>query len=99
MDIRVDFEEAYRYLGCTGAPDGEALAELRRAAALVLEAARPKHIEKICAVAHGETPILAGTSFALPGRAAAELLRECSECCLFSSADPFLVRVSLLEGE
>ena len=83
MDIRVDFEEAYRYLGCTGAPDGEALAELRRAAALVLEAARPKHIEKICAVAHGETPILAGTSFALPGRAVGELLRECSECCLF----------------
>ena len=82
-DIRVDFEEAYRYLGCRGVPDGDALDELTRAAALVLEAAKPKHIEKICAVTHGETPVLAGTSFALTGRAVAELLRGSGECCLF----------------
>ncbi len=82
-DIRVDFEEAYRYLGCTGVPEGEALDELTRAAALVLEAAKPKHIEKICEIEHGETPVLAGTSFALTGRAAAELLRDSGECCIF----------------
>ena len=66
MDIRVDFEEAYRYLGCTGAPDGEALAELRRAAALVLEAARPKHIEKICAVGPGRRGAAARVLGVLP---------------------------------
>lgn len=81
--LKVDLLEAYRYLGCRGEPDNEMRAELDRAAALVLDAAKPRFIEKRCRVLHGEAPVLSGTSFSLTGRAAAALLRGSESCCIF----------------
>ena len=98
----VNREEAYRYLGCRGEPDAEMCAELDRAAALVLEAASPKYVEKLCKVTRGETVTLSGTSFALTGRAAAELLRESEGCCIFcatlgNAVDALIRRWELLD--
>ena len=81
--LKVNPIEAYRYLGCRGEPDETARRELDRAAALVLECAKPRVIEKRCDVTHGEPPVLSGTSFSLTGRAAAALLRDCDACCIF----------------
>lgn len=80
---RVDIAEAYRYLGCRGEPDAEMRAELARAAALVSEAARPRHVEKYCDVRRGGGLSLTGTSFTLSGRAVAGLLRRCESCFIF----------------
>lgn len=82
-ELRVDEGEAYRYLGCRGEPDAEMRSELAHASALILGTAKPRSVEKFCAVQHGETLCLSGTSFDLSGRAAAALLRECGACFLF----------------
>lgn len=83
QELKVNLPEAYRYLGCRGEPDSEMRTELDRAAALILDAAKPRFIEKRCRVLHGEAPVLSGASFSLAGRAAAALLRGSKRCCLF----------------
>jgi hypothetical protein len=82
-NIKIDFDEVYRYLGCRGKASDKALEELTRAAALVLETARPKHVARLCTVERGGTLRLSGTSFLLTGRAISELLRESGECFIF----------------
>lgn len=94
-NIKVNIDEAFRYMGCFEAPTGEILNELNNAAALIEEQSKPRVISKICDIERSNGLSLAGTCLKLEGQAIDASLHDCEKCVIFcvsigSEIDPLI---------
>lgn len=83
FSLKIDIAEAYRYMGGRGAPEGPERQALEKAAALVLEKAKPRVVQRLCGLVRGSSLSLAGTCLSLEGKAAAALLHDSTQCVIF----------------
>jgi len=84
MNIQVDLNEAYLYMGGKGKPEKEDLRMLKEASSLILDTVSLRTIDRFSETEKTDKGIsLKGTSIVLSGKAAGNLLKDCSSCMVF----------------
>jgi len=82
-EIKINIDDAFRYLGGHGEPDGEYRPALSGAADTILKAIQPRRVMGIFDIDRRDGLSLAGTCLELKGMAIDALLHGCSQCAVF----------------
>ena len=82
-DVKININDAFRYLGGQGEPDKESGPALRKAAEEIQKAIHPRCVMKICDIDRRNGLSLAGTCLELTGKAIDALLHDSRQCAIF----------------
>lgn len=82
-DVKININDAFRYLGGHGKPDNESGTALHKAAKEIQKTIHPRFVMKICDIDRRNGLSLAGTCLELTGKAIDALLHDSRQCAIF----------------
>lgn len=101
--MRINREDAYRYMGLRGEPDSGLIAETDRCERMLIEGASLRYVWRVFALERGAELRLSGCEFALEGESIARHLEGCSKAAVLAAtlsadADRLLKKAALADG-